>query len=217
MAAKRQSTGKCCLCGNQFGRAAMTRHLSKCGRPASPAQPGKRVPHALHIFVEGAWSAAYWLHLAAPATAPLSDLDYFLRQIWLECCGHMSAFEVEGTPNSVSPIEDQRSMRTPLSRAVDVGTKFVHRYDFGSTTRLRLRVVGFWARATPENEIQLLARNDPHEVNCQKCGTEPATLICTGCDGNWLCEGCSESHECGEEYLLPAVNSPRAGVCGYTG
>jgi hypothetical protein len=27
----------------------------------------------------------------------------------------------------------------------------------------------------------------------------------------------SEEHECGEEALLPVVNSPRMGMCGYTG
>jgi len=26
--------------------------------------------------------------------AALSDLDSFLRDIWLECCGHLSAFEI---------------------------------------------------------------------------------------------------------------------------
>jgi hypothetical protein len=28
---------------------------------------------------------------------------------------------------------------------------------------------------------------------------------------------CVKDHECGEEMLLPMANSPRAGVCGYTG
>ena len=44
--------------------------------------------------------------------------------------------------------------------------------------------------------------------------------VCTECvfdDGGWLCETCAVKHECGEEMLLPVVNSPRVGMCGYTG
>jgi hypothetical protein len=28
---------------------------------------------------------------------------------------------------------------------------------------------------------------------------------------------CAGGHECGEEMLLPVVNSPRVAMCGYTG
>jgi hypothetical protein len=167
--------------------------------------------------VEGKWAKAYWMHLAVPAAAPLSKLDKFLRQIWLECCGHMSAFEIYGIRYSVSPMEDERGMKVPLGRVVDVGTRFLYEYDFGSTTTLSLKVVGFWDRATPKNNVELLSRNDPPQFNCDMCGTQPATLICTGCEGKWLCEPCSKAHECGEECLLPVVNSPRTGVCGYSG
>ena len=47
-----------------------------------------------------------------------------------------------------------------------------------------------------------------------------ATGLYTQCiyeDKGCLCDACAKSHECGEEMLLPLVNSPRAGVCGYTG
>ncbi len=36
-------------------------------------------------------------------------------------------------------------------------------------------------------------------------------------DAGWLCDSCAEDHKCGEDMLLPVVNSPRTGVCGYTG
>lgn len=38
--------------------------------------------------------ARYWLYLEMPARATLTDLDGFLRDIWLECCGHLSAFDI---------------------------------------------------------------------------------------------------------------------------
>lgn len=65
----------------------------------------------------------------------------------------------------------------------------------------------------------MLARNHPHEIECSYCG-KPATHVCRECiydDGGWLCDDCTEKHECGEEMLLPVVNSPRVGVCAYTG
>jgi hypothetical protein len=46
----------------------------------------------LLIKVEGAYQKEYWLFLDIALNATLEDLDAFLRQIWLECCGHMSGF-----------------------------------------------------------------------------------------------------------------------------
>ena len=39
-------------------------------------------------------------------TATLEDLDSFLRDIWLECCGHLSAFNIYGTNYDVMPNEN---------------------------------------------------------------------------------------------------------------
>jgi hypothetical protein len=57
------------------------------------------------------------------------------------------------------------------------------------------------------------------QVWCDICG-QPATEICSQCifdDKGWLCDEHAESHECGEEMLLPVVNSPRVGMCAYAG
>jgi hypothetical protein len=211
--------GKCSLCGKTFGKAAMTRHLNRCSQPKALVAAGKRqTTPAFHLVVEGRWAKAYWIHLAAPVKAPLSKLDDFLRHIWLECCGHMSAFEIEGIRYFCSPMEkEERGMETPLSQVVNAGTKFFYEYDFGSTTELGLKVVGFWNQGTPKGAVQLLARNDPPEVICAQCETHLATQVCIACEDAWLCESCAAAHDCGEEMFLPVVNSPRVGVCGYTG
>ncbi|GHV12564.1 hypothetical protein FACS189491_05810 [Spirochaetia bacterium] len=39
-----------------------------------------------------AYQKEYWLLLDIALNATLEDFDDFLRQIWLECCGHMSGF-----------------------------------------------------------------------------------------------------------------------------
>ena len=66
----------------------------------------------------------------------------------------------------------------------------------------------------------LITRNAQPLIPCDECGVKPAVRICTECQWNekgWLCEACSQTHGCDEEMFLPAVNSPRTGVCGYTG
>ncbi len=66
--------------------------------------------------------------------------------------------------------------------------------------------------------IQILARNTPPIIPCEVCG-EPATSLSTQCiyeDKGCLCDACAKNHTCGEEMLLPVVNSPRVGVCGDT-
>jgi hypothetical protein len=215
---KQQSMGKCHFCGERFGKASMTRHLSRCGQPEALVTPGEQKPTlAFHLVVEGRWAKAYWMHLAAPGGARLHKLDRFLRAIWLECCGHLSAFEIGGNRYSSSAMPGERSMKSPLSTVLDVGTKFLYEYDFGSTTELGLKVVGFWNQGTPKGAVQLLARNDPPQIICDQCKTQPATLICTECEEAWLCEACAAAHECDEEMRLPVVNSPRVGVCAYSG
>ena len=208
----------------------MTRHLAKCGQMPASTQPaaGKRKPGmCFHLVVEGRPANAYWLHVAVPAAAPLSKLDEFLRGICLECCGHMSAFEIEGEQYTSAGMDGEmggmfgeKNMRVPLQRVVAKGMKFLYEYDFGSTTALALKVVALWEPGTPNNTVQLLARNEPLPSPCDKCGKGIATQICTECDCSgkgWLCDACAETHECGSEMLLPVVNSPRAGVCAYTG
>jgi hypothetical protein len=40
--------------------------------------------------------------------------------------------------------------------------------------------------------------------------------MCVECE-SFVCDQCQNSHECGEEMIMPVVNSPRMGVCGYAG
>lgn len=223
------SKGKCAACQQEFTKRTITTHLKKCAArnlaetsPAdSPAQ--KKPPVKLfHLLVEGRRAPMYWLHLEMPSDTTLTQLDSFLRKTWLECCGHLSAFTINGEQYSGS-IEPgwgmgEKSMgRVKLSKVVSVGQQFEHEYDFGTTTELKLKVVSEReGQPTKKEPIQILAQNDPPELNCE-CG-KPATQICLECSYDeefGLCEDCAEEHECGEEMLLPVVNSPRMGQCAY--
>jgi hypothetical protein len=200
----------------------MTRHLAACRGDGEAASGETRAPRLdYHIVVETPYGKDYWLHVAAPVDAPLSALDSFLRRIWLECCGHMSCFSIGPLRYASSPMRelDERGMRVALNRVLEVGTALGYEYDYGSTTELRLRVVGLREHRKAGKQVVLLARNDPPEIGCGNCG-QAATHVCGGCsesgDG-WLCDGCARKHECGEDMLLPLVNSPRTGVCAYSG
>jgi hypothetical protein len=210
------------LCGKTFGKAAMTRHLDKCQAEHSAGDATQK--RIFRLQVEGRGSPEYWMHIEIPADASLKALDSFLRETWLECCGHLSAFTIEGQTYDASPEVDPWTGRKPkgmsakLGDVLEPGMKFGHEYDFGSTTELALRVVA--ERRGACKSVQILARNEPPNIPCAECG-KPAAQVCTQCmyEGpeGWLCEEHAAEHECGEDYFLPVVNSPRVGVCGYTG
>jgi hypothetical protein len=68
----------------------------------------------------------------------------------------------------------------------------------------------------------LMARNLQPEASCIEC-QEPATYLCLECiieDQVWgtLCDRHVKTHP-HEDYEdpIPLVNSPRLGMCGYTG
>jgi hypothetical protein len=220
------SPGKCRLCGKLINKSGMTSHLKTCLKreAATPGRTGKATP-SFHLVIEGRYDPAYWLHLQAGADATFGDLDRVLRDIWLECCGHMSAFRFPRKATRLPMWGDyeaemaaeKRLMKDPLGKRLQPGVKLDYEYDFGSTTHLSLRVVAENIHSPIASGIRLLARNEAPAYPCAECG-KPATQVCCVCDGGVpLCDKCGKTHACGEDMLLPLVNSPRAGVCGYCG
>lgn len=219
-----KSTGKCYLCNKTFSKRGMTKHLKACLEENNPqVKKGERIYTGgpLHVQVEGRYMSQYWMHLLVPGTITLKKLDIILREIWLECCGHLSAFFIRNESYCIEPNAelDDRSMNYSLAKVVVPGEYFTYEYDFGTTTELTLRLVGRTSRNLPRNKFSILARNDPPQYQCDYCD-KIAQHICVECiyeDKGFLCEGCSEEHECDDEMLLPVVNSPRSGVCAYLG
>jgi len=224
--------GKCNLCGGIYSKAVMRKHLESCtGTKKSSGGDSARKRNTFHIVVEGAHRPEYWMHLEANADATLEDVDSFLRDTWLECCGHMSAFTIQKTRYMAgSGIDlmwvdiglkpgEEKDMNIALSKVLAPKLKFYHEYDFGTTTELVLKVVSEHERALERKPIRILARNEPPQILCNVCG-KIATQVCTQCiyEGKgWLCDKCGRKHECSEDMFLPVVNSPRVGMCGYTG
>lgn len=178
----------------------MSRHLAAC-----PSRPTGTAP-TLHVAVEGRWHPDHWMQLELQPRATFAALDEFLRDAWLECCGHMSDFRIGETRIGANGAR-------PVAQVLRPGDKFRYDYDFGSTTTLLLRVVAARLGAPSRHPVRLLALNDQPRFPCSHCGAE-ATWVDT-LSGVDVCDACLTEHD--EEMCLPLVNSPRAGVCAYFG
>ncbi len=227
---RQTSKGTCTFYHGEFSKSAMARHLETCEQKAiTEAKAGShqkvQKTRKYHIVVEGRDLPMYWMHLEVTASMTLATLDQFLRDTWLECCGHLSAFEIGGVHYAIDAGMDddwdmgEKSMRVRLDKVLSPGQTCSYKYDYGTTTELKLRVISEREVEAKGKAIQVLARNTPPVILCEICG-KPATEVCSQCifdDKGWLCDDCTEEHECGEEMLLPVVNSPRVGMCAYTG
>lgn len=215
--------GKCKICGNEYTQSGMSRHLKSClnknyDRIIEGEQSKKESYY--HIYVKGTYRTDYWLQLQVQADAKLSNLDSFLRNIWLECCNHLSEFEINEQHFTSSGFNMSKKVKDVLREK----TKFYYTYDFGSYTKLDLNVVNIFKAEERKEKISVLARNNQPEINCSHCDN-PAEFICPDCIYNgegWYCSDCLDKHkenDCirASDNFLPVVNSPRVGVCGYTG
>jgi uncharacterized protein (DUF983 family) len=222
------SKGRCYLCGKDLGKGAMKTHLNKVHLPVVT---GKTLFYLLKV--EYYYSKDFWLYLQIKTTATLEDLDSFLRVIWLECCGHLSAFHIHGQDYDVIIDENDEDWNeffesdvlpmhvTKLRDVLAPDTKFTYDYDFGTPTTLKLTVMDEFKAQNTEESIYLLARNLPPSLNCSVCG-EPAVyadaMNMWEEEPHFYCEKCGKKMEKNEEVdLLPITNSPRMGVCAYDG
>ena len=149
----KRTKGKCKYCGKEYTFSYMNKHLSFCEERMKK-----------------------W----AEETATLKDVDQFLRDIWLECCGHLSAFEIEGISYDVAPQDDffwgppSKSMNYKLKTVLEKGMTFGYECDFGSTTELMITVVNYRVRAARKEKIIILSRNI--RLVCCGCGEDEVTM-----------------------------------------
>lgn len=229
------SRGICTLCQREISKTGMARHLEVCRQKALLAagiEHSQQKTSTFHLVIEASRQPLYWLHLAITTEATLAVLDQFLRDIWLECCGHLSAFKI----GDIHYCEDEelfgdggwgprkQPLQIALDRVLAPGRTCSYEYDFGSTTELTLKVLARYEDKAQRKAIRILARNIPPIIPCDQCDA-PAIGECQYdsfddeyAEPVYLCAACAKIHSC-EGQLMPLrqVNSPRAGVCGYTG
>lgn len=203
------SKGKCRICNKEFSQSGIKRHVLSCNK-----DNGKE-----KVFLIKAESGPFWVYFEIEEKKTLKHLDQFLRDVWLECCGHLSAFTINKQRYSIYEEEldyDEKSMNVKLKKILNPNLKFDYEYDFGTTTELSLECL---KEKDGNKGINIIARNEPIDFKCEKC-KKPSKLVCVQCiwEGKgFVCKKCSKQHKCVEPCFLPIVNSPRIGMCGFTG
>ncbi len=203
---------KCLICGSDYTTRGISKHIQSCIKKKFQNIVYKDASYYL-LFIHPDFTKDYFLYLLLAQNTKLEELDKFLRAIWLECCGHMSAF-FHGKFNEISKSYS-------VSQLDNISKGIIYHYDFGSTTELHIKIIGKYNGPLGlKGKIVILARNSQPIIPCDECGERPAVEICTECQwdgGGWLCERCAKEHACDRAMFLPVCNSPRVGVCGYEG
>ena len=199
------TNGNCYVCGQAFSKASMRTYIMKKHAENGGGQ-------CFLVKVESFYDKDYWLMFVIPQEAEFSQLDHFLRDIWMECCNHMSIFYTK----PFAEIETYQKLNEFLPTA---RKPIIYDYDMGSTTRCIVTYVGETLRSQQEDVVRVLVRNEPYRHKCDSCD-KAATLTCQSCmydrGDSAFCKARGKDHE-HNDILLPITNSPRNGVCGYDG
>lgn len=193
--------GTCFNCKQTIKRKNIMEHLNECINIKN---------NECFIIVDSKhYLNNYWLVLLCTSNVDLYCVDLFLRNVWLECCGHMSSFNENKYYDLYRLFNDKK-------------TKIHYEYDMGSTTHITLNIVGKDKIESIKNDdvtIKLVARNNKPKLKCSKCKKKLASTVlyekiyCNKCLTNL--ENYMEDQL--ENMILPLVNSPRTGLCGFEG
>ena len=237
------SLGTCNLCQEMVHDLDVSGHLIECiARQNLPIRFDMNPPgydRSLHLSVHDG-SGLYWMELLVRADTTLRQLDESPRGMWLECCGHLSEFKIQGTrysnlaphpddPNAAAiradywMEDDEEHMDVAVAEVMPEGVEVSYEYDYGSTTELYLKNLGrhggLVSLLRPRqpwhgDRIAVLARNEPDE-ECVAC-QEPARwrLLALNSDAREPIPFCDECRPEAGRYQL-VMNSPREGIDCY--
>ena len=246
--ARNLTKGYCKYCGKMYAKSGITRHLKSCeDRKLKQAEGrGKENTKYYTIMISGRYHKDYWMVVDVIGSASFQELDQFLRDIWLECCGHLSCFHIGGhtleyTTKCFLELygddEDLNDMKHSLDEMLSEGVTFGHVYDYGTSTELLLEVKEVRSGKKRKDKIVIESRNAFKKPGCSFCGKEAKWVIPDGFEyyirKPYMCEDCykaamedldsdialqiNELEYYDLDYASPICNSPRMGVCGYEG
>jgi len=221
MTSGKQLKGKCAYCGQEISKNGITRHLAACAQRQEAIitveNKQSEAETLYHLRIQASGLKQFWLDLEMRGSATLKNLDSYLRDIWLECCGHLSSFSHGSCQGNGIP-KNRRA-----DEVFEPNVKLTHIYDFGTSSMTFVKCAGVRnGKPTTSRPIALMARNLMPEYECIEC-KQPAIWLCMEClieEDVWgtLCDEHVETH-LHDNYGEPikVVNSPRLGLCGYTG
>src|ERR1700733_11239972 len=82
--------GQCSTCKTVVSNKAARQHLEKC---TLLTKKGNNSCYLIRVHGD---AKVFWVYIAIPLKCTLAELDSFLRKLWLECCGHLSSFNIAG-------------------------------------------------------------------------------------------------------------------------
>ena len=198
------SPGWCHLCGDTFLADEAKAHIETCITQTVEKKYiirdfDERYARSSPVMI---WVRSeelrHWMMLVMQPTTSLRQLDQFLRNQWLECCGHMSHFEIGKVhysacvPGPGDPPNFDTAMAEPneqhmvhtIEETVTDKDRFSHEFDYGDTTCLDLEHVAALpfpyyclpdlikppkeAEGYSDDFITIVARNQPPE-HCFTC------------------------------------------------
>lgn len=227
--------GKCQGCSTLISKRAFAKHLETCPM----IQSYKNDQNFLFQIFDRFRPDLYWMVVAAPPKLTLKELDSFLRSIWLGCCQHMSCFSLPSNEKEFYPyyfwnrsfMDRHRYalMNNYYLQDIFPEYSYLHYdFDFGNLSALKIEFPPNYdntssdSSSTLVNDFQLLILNYPPHYICDQCCKLPLEVNCSICMRSF-CLKCLQSrraHNCDifdTEDILPIINSPRVGKCGYTG
>ena len=157
-------------------RTGIAKHLQTCKKRVDLCEKAEKTEKYFELLLYGAYNKDYWLIIQIKENATLDDLDRFIRDIWVECCGHLSAFEIDGVSYEREPDDDfgwgepAKSTNHTLKQVLTTGMIFNYEYDFGSTTQIMVKVLDHYSAQKQNEKVVILSRNNPPEFACSICG-----------------------------------------------
>lgn len=157
-------------------RTGIAKHLQTCKKRVDLCEKAEKTEKYFELLLYGAYNKDYWLIIQIKENATLDDLDRFIRDIWVECCGHLSAFEIDGVSYEREPDDDfgwgepAKSTNHTLKQVLTTGMIFNYEYDFGSTTEIMVKVLDHYSAQKQNEKVVILSRNNPSEFACSICG-----------------------------------------------
>jgi hypothetical protein len=194
---------ECEYCHKKFGCRIILDHYGDCLKNVYKDKSG----YLFRLFSHGVRGDVYFIYACVGLNCKFSDLDKFLKEVWCECCGHMSEFNL--FENGVGPIG--KIKKTEKISKYKTGDRFEYQYDMGDTTTIYLEILDVLSGEDKTKEIEILKKNEQPKIICENCDNESKYYDQE--NDEFVCEECAEEIE--EERKLNVVNSPRTGVCGY--
>ncbi|GAA0122440.1 MAG: hypothetical protein KID00_14210 [Clostridium argentinense] len=224
--------GKCYFCGREITSGGGANHIKNCKNRLSIIEKNNNIAgrnvEKFILLIKDKYIKDFWMYISMEKNAKLKDLDNFIRHVWVECCYHLSCFNIRNKTYGESRIEDgiwddyDGNLNIKIKNLVQIKSIFEYEYDFGYTTYLTIKVIDEFSDIKTKNSIEILARNNEPTVKCSDCDKNAKYEFIDNDEGfkKYLCDECIKNYNQSEDNYLEEIeftNSPRFGICDYEG